>query len=308
MKITGEVLSKDSILQMNFEGKKKYIQKVHVAYKREKDLIEKITNCVDVVEMGASQPPGLMLIGESGVGKSNILSQINKLYPRGETPEGSAIITSLRVVVPVPTTVGMFVTSILNKMRDPMACTGSIGMRTYRLEKLLAACRVKLIMFDEVQHLIDSDRQKVVSTVADCLKILIKENQVACVLCGLHNTKILLDAHEQLGRLFPDPEELEPFMWDEKRPGSEIEFRAFLDDLDNLLPLRNKSHLANIDLARRIYTATRGKIGYIMELVRTATVSALIQNREELTISMLSDAFENRLAGKRMKVKNPFRD
>jgi hypothetical protein len=43
-------------------------------------------------------------------------------------------------------------------------------------------------------------------------------------------------------------------------------------------------------------------------LVRTATVSALIQNREELTISMLSDAFENRLAGKRMKVKNPFRD
>ena len=76
--------------------------------------------------------------------------------------------------------------------------------------------------------------------------------------------------------------------------------------IERFLPLCNRSYLAGDDLAWRIYCASQGLIGQIMELVRAATRKALARGDESITQDLLSAAFKERLAGERRGIKNPF--
>ena len=116
-----------------------------------------------------------------------------------------------------------------------------------------------------------------------------------------------MNTNSQLASLFGDPYRLSPFEWDETNPAStKDEFRTFLSELEDRLPLKKPSHLASYETALRCYAASDGILRYLMALIRRATRLALEREQEYLDHNLLSEAFKGRLASERRGVPNPF--
>ena len=142
--------------------------------------------------------------------------------------------------------------------------------------------------------------------ISNWLKNLVKEAEVACVFAGLPEAEEVLLANPQLGRLFGDPYVLSPFDWKPDQPQTATEFRTFLKTLEDMLLLPQTMPLTDIEMAWRCYVATEGNMAYLMNLIRRAAHYAVLREHPALDMSLLAEAFDNRLAGKRRGISNPF--
>jgi hypothetical protein len=97
-----------------------------------------------------------------------------------------------------------------------------------------------MIILDEANHFVDRDSQRVLHDVSNVMKNLIKEQNIACVLVGLPYTEEVLRVNEQFGSLFGDPRILEPFCWDTSQLETVEEFRLFLHQFEQQLPLHSR--------------------------------------------------------------------
>ena len=163
---------------------------------------------------------------------------------------------------------------------------------------------MKLILLDELNHLFDRDSEKLLKTASDWLKCLILETKIPIVAFGLPSSEFILskENNEQLSRRFSQKFYLEPFHWfvdnnNQNASGSEEgeTFRKFLFILDERLPLLERSGLANKEIARSIFYATDGIIGYVMKLIRAALQMALRQEKESITVDMLAASFDRHI-------------
>jgi len=126
------------------------------------------------------------------------------------------------------------------------------------------------------------------------------------VLVGLPYTEEVLKVNEQFGSLFGDPHTLDPFQWDEDHPETIEEFRMFLRQVEQQLPLASRSFLSSREVAWRCFVATQGKVGYIMRLLRRSAEDAVRREATSLSQELLSEAFSRTLAGKRRGLRTPF--
>jgi hypothetical protein len=163
-----------------------------------------------------------------------------------------------------------------------------------------------MLMLDDLQHFVDRESERVLHDISNWLKNLVKETHVACNIAGLPEAENVLRANPQLGRLFGDPYVLEPFTWETQQPATIQELCTFLTTLEGLLPLPEASHLADIETAWRCFVASEGNMAHLMNLIRRATHYALQRERPALDLKLLAEAFDNRLAGLRRGIANPF--
>lgn len=282
-----------------------YIEQVRVVYPRWQEIAAEIQRC-HAMNTTAAEPQCLLLVGPTGAGKTTLTDSYARQFAPTVTETG-LIMPVLKATIPSPATVKNLVIALLAALGDPRASSGTIGGMTERLKKFIGECGVELLILDELQHFVDQESQKVLLTVSNWLKTLIKETKVACVLVGLEGeAEQVVDANPQLARLFGDPRSLAPFRWDETLPATTTEFRTFLMQLERLLPLREPSHLSDSQRAWRCFVASQGVVSYVMALVRRAAYLALTREREHIDDALLAEAFAQRLAGTRRGIPNPF--
>jgi hypothetical protein len=261
----------------------------------------KMDRCVEW-STGAREPYCLLVVGQTGVGKTTLITDYVARNPREITPEAT-VIPVLSAGIPAPATMKAMATELLTKLGDPMAQRGTLSQQTWRLRRLLEFCQVKLIVLDEFNHFIDRDSDKVLRSVADWLKVLIDTTGIPMVLVGTLNSRSVLDANEQLRRRFGTHERLDPFRWDEE---GESQFRRFLKELDGRLPLPERSALADGDMAFRFFAASRGTIAGVMKIVRKATHLAIDHNLPRLELPLLARVFAEDVLDE--DTPNPFLD
>lgn len=82
-----------------------------------------------------------------------------------------------------------------------------------------------------------------------------------------------------------------------------------LQQIDEALPL-DPSGLSEELMACRFYFATRGYLGWIMQLIRKAASLAIERNSPQLNLELLAEAYEARIAVAPFatEMKNPFQD
>src|SRR6266700_934001 len=200
-------------------------------------------------------------------------------------------------------------TALLTALGDPAADRGSIGSRELRLIRFFKEiCRVEMLILDDLQHFWDRRSKTILLDASNWLKTFIKETKVSCALVGLPGeAEAVVNTNSQLASLFGDPYRLNPFEWDETDPASTSdEFRNFLSELEDRLPLKKPSHLASYETALRCCAASDGMLRYLMALIQRATRLALDRGQEYLDHNLLSEAFNGRLASERRGVPNPF--
>ncbi|ODV42736.1 hypothetical protein AWV79_24250 [Cupriavidus sp. UYMMa02A] len=82
------------------------------------------------------------------------------------------------------------------------------------MKDALIRAGVRVILFDEANHLIDKGHRISARLVGDWFKDLGDELNVTCVLAGIPKLAKLLDANEQLRNRAQRPIELWPYRWD----------------------------------------------------------------------------------------------
>lgn len=280
------------------------IYRIRVWYPRMKRIYDEIARAYEVNSL-TPDPECVALFGKFRTGKTTIIDSFCKHYPRTVLDEKTQV-PVLKVVIPAKATIGNLLVAILSALGDPLADKGSIGTKLYRLQHLVDDCEVKMIILDEANHFVDRDSERVLHDVSNTMKNLIKEKNIACVFVGLPYTEEVLKVNEQFGSLFGDPYLLDPFQWNEKQPDTIDEFRMFLLQVEQQLPLVSCSCLSSREMAWRCFVATQGKVGYIMRLLRRSAEDAVRCDAPALTQEFLEKAFSQTLAGKRRGLRNPF--
>lgn len=292
------------IHQLPVRERQAYVETIRIWYPRMRTIYEAIAHLHDFNALSA-EPQCLMLVGPTGVGKSTLLRSYTATHPREPRAEVDRL-PILEVTVPARASIRNFVTRLLLAVGDPRADKGTVGAQENRLLHFMQCCAVEMLVVDDLQHFVDRDSDRVLHDVSNWLKNLVKETHTACVIAGLPEAESVLHANPQLGRLFGDPHVLQPFTWDSTHPETIAEFRLFLQTLESMLPLPETMPLTSVEVAWRCYVASSGCMAYLMNLVRRAAQRAILLERPALDMTLLAEAFDHRLAGRRRGLTNPF--
>lgn len=231
----------------------------------------------------SAEPVCIPVIGESRTGKSRLLEVCMSKHPNFRTDEGLNV-PILRVATPSKPTVKSLAEDMLFAIGDPLHASGTENAKTRRLKVLLRTTGTRMIMIDEFQHFVDKGSHKVIHHVADWLKILIEDSQVALVVAGLESSQAVLEQNEQLAGRFLAPVILPRFDWldDEHRSEFLGILGAFNESLAQHFDLPD---LTSDEMSFRIYCGTGGLIGYVTKFFRQ-----LVWNSQDLGHNVITMA------------------
>jgi energy-coupling factor transporter ATP-binding protein EcfA2 len=275
-----------------------------IRYPRFNQLINHIQLCRDMSKT-AGEPQCIILEGRPGAGKSTLVKSYAASCSRYETPSGTKV-PVFYLETPSPATVKGMAARLLQALGDPAANHGTLWSMNARLVHFIHTCEVQMIILDDFHHLIDTETNRVLSKVSDWLKVLIKETQIPFLVVGVEGTvSRILAANAQLSRLFAIRETLHPFRWDTRDPETIKEFTTFVAFAERLIGVRLTDELPREELLYRMYYATDGVVGNMMNLLRYSVVLAQQQDAATLTLDVLNAAFNMRLAA-HVRKRTPF--
>jgi len=247
----------------------------------------------------------MLVLGPSGSGKTITLHRYKGDHPPVIEAERDRIPILLVEAPPRATPKGL-AEVMLAALGDPAPSKGTLQSMSRRVENLLEARGVELVMLDEFQHLVDrqSATGRVAYDAADWIKGLLNKRICPIVLSGTELASQVIEANEQLHRRCASIIHLKPLPFgtqDERRY-----FRGILQEFDSGLPFDKPSGLADMDFAARIHVATGGLVGRVSHLLTMACRKAISEDLLCLDMQVLGDAWAA-LATSSTSGPNPFR-
>lgn len=275
-----------------------------VRYPRFKELHKEIERCQELSKVSL-EPQCMSLEGESGAGKSTLVRDYASQFPRYENENG-LVIPVFYAEIPSPATVKGTASSLLEQLGDPGANKGTLWSMNSRLVGLIKSCGVELVILDEFSNLIDTETNHIMNTVSDWLKMLIKQSGVPFLVVGI-NGKVsrILKANNQLSRLFACREKLEPFSWSDEKAIKD--FSMFVQYAEKAVGLSVTKEVPKVEMLYRIFYATDGIVGNIMNLIRYAGISATDNKHDSIELRDLSEGFRKRISEHLPNKTNPFK-
>ncbi|RXZ36084.1 transposase [Oxalobacteraceae bacterium CAVE-383] len=289
--------------ESDFYKKLRQSEKTLILHQSFSAALSRIKTAIEFAKNGA-EPRHTLLVGESGTGKTWLAEHIESLFPKALVMNRKIIPVLLVSTPPIPTLKSLC-EEILFALDDPFYYRGTTTEKGIRALNLMRSCKVECVILDEFQHFLDNPRHITSLTgVADWLKVFINEAGVPFVLIGLPHCEKVLHVNEQLRRRFSSRLNLPVFSIDTS--DEERQFRTVLNEIDKALPMEKISGLAETDLARRIYFATNGLIGYVRKLITDAFEKALLRNHSSISLDLLGEAFEDVVWRSNCAELNPF--
>ena len=279
-----------------------------ILYPRLSQVHDTIRRCQRLSKK-SNEPQCISLEGRPGAGKTTLVKAHADLYPRRETDEGTEI-PVFYMLTPSPVTVKGMAETMLERLGDPAAHRGSQPSLNSRLSKLIVDCKVELVILDDFHHLIDTKTNRILRTVSDWLKVLLKETQVPFLVVGIEGqVGEILKENEQLSRLFAEQVTLTPFEWNVADPEqtSIKEFTNFILFAEKMIGITLPTELPRAELLFRMHYATDGVVANIMNLMRYAQEIIQEEGHSQMTMSVLSKAFERRLSKHLLNKVDPFK-
>lgn len=260
------------------------------------------TNLVLFRETGIAQH--LLVLGESGAGKSSLCRWIELQYPKFALPDRD-VTPVLIVSVPSAATIASVATALLEKLGDPAATTGTVSAKTSRVIRLCRACRVEMILFDEAQHIHDRGRATTHYMVGDWIKSLIDQTGVPTVFLGLPRLEQILQINEQLRRRFS--RRIRLALGQSDKSSIHAECLQLFRSLGSCLPLPLMCGQFGWDeLGMRLYYASDGRVAYIKKVLASALRLALETGMAEIGPMLLEQAFTEEIWWEGVGKLNPF--
>ena len=267
------------------------IEKLVVNSPERQTILARIDRCRTRSQYSA-EPDCMCIFGPQGVGKTTIAEEYTKRFPIREEPE-QRIVPVLNITTPSPATVKGLATAMLLGLGDPKAECGDTVPRTLRLYQHIHQCKVEQIILDELQHFGDYDSEVPIKKVSNWLKNLINYCKIPIVLMGMPYAEDILTLNDQLARRFEMRVRLKHFLW--KGEEDCMKFRQFIKTLTDALPLQKNPKLIAEDTALRIFCATKGRLSFVVALLRRAAGFAVERKLHTINFELLGEVYAETL-------------
>ncbi|MES2407957.1 MAG: TniB family NTP-binding protein [Pseudomonadota bacterium] len=253
-------------------------------------------------ETGIAQ--NLLVLGESGAGKSSLCKWLAQKYPRRVLPDRD-VLPVLVVPIPPAATIASMVEVMLTALGDQASSAGTASSKTMRAATLCRACRVEIILFDEAQHLYDRGLATTHYMVADWIKSFIDQTGTPTVFLGLPRLEQLLQVNEQLRRRFSRRIRLALGQSESSTIHNEC-LQLFIS-LGACLPVPlSCGDFSWEELGMRIYYASDGRVAYIKKILTRALARAIETESNTIGPEQLEKAFTEEIWWEGVVHHNPF--
>ena len=244
---------------------------------------------------GSAEQTCLHLIAPTRAGKTTAIRLFTELHRPDIARGGPRTSPVLFVQVPAKTGVLDIAAAILTALGDVAPTQGTLGDRMGRIRRFVASKGVRLIILDELQHLVSRENEAVNHQSADWIKSLVNELGVAFALCGTERVERIFAVNDQLPGRMADPTfRLAP--WD-LHDADDFEFASqYYANWDDLLMrvggFRSASGLSDEDMVARLILASQGWPGLGAKLIHFASKIAIDDNRPSVGLAHFSKVFQ----------------
>src|SRR5471032_1324748 len=231
--------------------KRSFVKFPHVA-----SLIKKLDQLVQQ-KWQDEEADNIFVLGDSGVGKSRLLQKFRGTHLPIVHMEYTEV-PVLYVRVPPNGNASALASAMLLELGSPFWDRGKIKDLTQQLHCLLKQCKVKVILLDEVNHLVDKGGIKTHHYTADWLKVLLDESQIPMVMAGIPRAIRLLNANDQLRSRFREIIYIKPFSM-----ATPLESSKFIEALVTFTKMMAGVEIVNLskgDLPQKMLFATNGNL------------------------------------------------
>lgn len=252
---------------------------------------------------------GMMLIGESGAGKSAFASFILERHPRVEAMQ-QTFVPAIYFRIP-PNVSPKAMAQALLKALGHRDTKGNATDLFERCVGLCKACGVKIILIDDFQD-IPARRVRGIAAIGDWIRQLIDAVPALVIAMGTPDAEVVRDSNEQVRRRMQATARLLPFLNGGDAPLTPYgmqenmqRWQSLLRDLDRHLPMAESSELDDPMTALLLLRGSNASYGHLNSLLIHAMEIAVSQGMEKLTRDHLHLAF-GRTFGEAAKHGNPF--
>lgn len=224
---------------------------------------------------------GLIVYGKSGVGKTT-LTEVAMTYGIKNFGEDSVVRTQLTSGA----TVKGMLAEILYAFGDPESKKSSTKELQIRLANTIKERDCRLIIIDEVQHLIPGGvaSKRIVDNILNAFKIL-DDTGVSFVLAGMDDLMLLWNADAQIRSRFQSTYLLDRFHY----PQDSKSWRAIVKKYEETFSQFGIS-IDCEDFAERCFAATNGCMRPLVLILTTALVLAAKSDSRVITTEHLREA------------------
>jgi hypothetical protein len=298
---------KDLRSELEFPENIDQVEKIKVALDAVKNIVvyhDKFNNAINEVRRchllsrGSKKPELLFLHGDYGTGKSTVLAKYLEQYPRYEDGM-KTIVPVLIVEIPANAKPKDVASKFLFELGDPFYSKGTEKVQTCRAISMAGKCGVQMVIFDEVQHALESETNKVLRQTADWIKTFVNEVKVPVILCGMSDSAKIFKANPQLASRFKRRIALTPF-------SADSQFQSFLKKIDGALPFQRLANLSEMTMSLKLYYVCKGTARILLKLLEEAVGIATQLNQSRLSEFDLFEAFNRLDFSDRPRIINPF--
>lgn len=295
-------LEKETLINLSPEDKKRHVNKIRISHPEFSRVVKDIDDYMHLAKL-EENPSSLLIIGDSGVGKSTIYDYIVNRYKRVTYSETGTIINIISSTIPKPVTITHVTEVLLKALGDLRYDKGSRPNKLARLEGYIKDCEVEFIILDEFQHFLKPGNTKVNHDVADWFKSLMNATSSSFILFGTQDASHVLEDNDQLDRRFVNFIQIRPYGF--KTTEEKAIFKELLHQFDLLLPFEESSNLNTNIMAKRLFQASQGKIYVIHQILSDATYYASKEDCKNIELKHFAKAFARNSVSRKIG-GNPF--
>jgi hypothetical protein len=257
-----------------------------------------------------SEKKGMIISGPSGVGKSSLAQKyvyINKPYVEETDSKIQKICPTLYFQLPGQVSVKRIICGLLRALDYNPNTKHDEDTLTTQLISALNACRVKIIILDEIQHLASKKNIEHMPLVQNSLKGLINDCDQFFVFVGDPTTPKIIKGCGQLGRRAPTVVSLEPFSFP---TNIDSETFAVVNTLLDVMPSKTGVSLSakvdRLEFTQRLFLASGGVIDTMKFYMNESVLDALLSGQKSLNCSHFETAFGLSPSDNALTKANPF--
>ncbi|MGB7180388.1 MAG: TniB family NTP-binding protein [Burkholderiaceae bacterium] len=225
--------------------------------------------------------PGLLIYGDSNIGKSMIIQKFLRAHPPGSfnSKTGRVSIDVLSIEMPATPQERRLYGQLLMALNAPYRPGDRLPTVELTALTLLDELTPPMLIVDEIHNLLAGTAREQRAAL-NLLKFLSNRLHCAIVTLGTRDALAAMHSDSQIASRFPGAEL--------PRWQQNDELRSFIAGFERQLPLQLPSNIANSPpMVRSIMNFSGGLTGRITDLLSQAARAAIVAKHERITVGLL---------------------